>query len=360
MSGPAFAPVAFADIPGWAEDAHEEALSAFRESAGAVLAHGPADLRSACEAALSMGDIASRDDARRFFERFFIPHACPATDPLGLLTGYYEPELPGSEHPVEGFRVPLLRRPPDLVNLVAEAERGAKDGVPTHARLSPDGTLEPYLTRRQIDEGGLDGMGLELLWIDDPVDVFFLHVQGSGLIRLPDGRGLRIIYDGKNGYPYTSVGRHLIEAGVFTAETMNLAALTGWLKADSARAREVLWRNESYVFFRVLGEEHDVRPLGTNGIPLRPLRSLAADTSYHPLGTPIFVACPGATHLPGAAPERGFNTLMVAHDVGSAIKGPQRGDVFCGSGPAAGEFAGMTKHPVRVFSLRPSGPATTE
>jgi membrane-bound lytic murein transglycosylase A len=344
--------VRFDDLPGWPDDDHLAAYQAFVSSAPALLNAGSARFAGICRAMLAATDFPpDSETARRFFESRFTPFKVVHHESDGLLTGYYEPELCGSRERSSEFTVPVLARPPDLVNLVEESERGALSERMTHARSGTDGELCAYSTRKEIDEGALAGQGLELLFLADDVDLFFMQVQGSGLIRLTDGSSLRLIYAGKNGHRYTSIGRHLIETGVFSPEAMNLQALIDWLKADLERARAVLWRNESYVFFRVLGPEDETRPLGTNEIPLTPLRSLAVDTAFYELGQPIFVCAPGLDHI--VADASGFNRLMVAHDVGSAIKGAERGDVFCGSGLLAGVKAGMTKHPVNFFALVP-------
>jgi peptidoglycan lytic transglycosylase A len=342
----------FEDLPGWADDDHLAAYQAFAASAPALLKAGSTSMAGVCHAVLDPGQHPHNSQAaRRFFEDSFTPNKIVHHEPVGLLTGYYEPELAGSRDKTSAFCVPVLSRPQELVNLVDEADRGALSGQMTHARRDADGQLTSFFTRREIDGGALEGRGLELLFLADPVDVFFMQVQGSGLVHLTDGSSVRLIYAGKNGHPYTSIGRYLIESGVFSESAMNLQALIDWLKSDLERACSILWRNESYVFFRVLGTEQETRPLGTNDIPLTPLRSLAVDTGYYELGQPIYVCAPGLDHIVGGA--SGFRRLMVAHDVGSAIKGAERGDLFCGSGLSAGAKAGMTKHPVNFYALVP-------
>ena len=221
-----------------------------------------------------------------------------------------------------------------------------------------------------IDQGSLNGQGLELLWLEDAVDCFFLHIQGSGLIRLPDGTALRITYDGKNGHPYTSVGRYLIDQGHFTFDQMSLDAMKVWLGADAARGRQAMWQNKSFVFFRVLDGDEAKSAMGVMHIPLSEGRSLAVDTSFHAIGTPVYVCAPTLTHAAGAAglthaagaAGAGFKRLMIAQDVGSAIRGPERGDLYFGSGDQAGALAGVTKHPGTYFVLlpnaHPAAPAT--
>ncbi|MFT3732613.1 MAG: MltA domain-containing protein [Hyphomicrobium sp.] len=356
-----FEPVAFSDLPGWNEDDHLAAWKAFLASCKPILraaaakpdnAGSPQALVDICGRAVTMAkskSIRTRNEARQFFEANFRPHHISGGDPQGLLTGYYEPLVKGSRTPTKTFKVPIYRRPPDLVNVVAESERGAKSGSFTHQRKTERG-LEPYLTREEIEQGGLAGHGLELLYLKDPVDVFFMQVQGSGRIQLPDGEKIRVTYDGKNGYPYTSVGKVLIADGHLTAEEMSLKSLKGWLKADKERAKPVLWKNKSYVFFRELSGEEANGPMGVMGIPLQTGRSLAVDTSYYSIGTPIYVDAPEIKH---ATKSGAFRRLMVAQDVGSAIKGTERGDIYFGSGDEAGRIAGCTKHPGHLYALLP-------
>ncbi len=360
-----FQPVGYSGLPGWAEDDHLAALKAFQASAPSVLKHhetaffgtGAHAARmnafaDACRVALEQSSqLNTKKAARGFFESCFTPFMVVHREPAGLLTGYYEPELPGALEPGGQFAVPVLARPADLVNLVDEADRGALSDGLTHARRLGAKEFVPYYSRREIDEGALAGQGLEIAYLANPVDLFFLQVQGSGLIRLEDGRGIRVGYAGKNGFRYTSIGQHLIETGVFSAQDMTLQALKDWLMADPERAKSVLWLNESYVFFRVLGPANETSTLGTNEISLIPFRSLAVDTGYYDLGLPIYVVSPAADHV--ADGPWGFRKLMVAHDVGSAINGPERGDLFCGSGSKAGNLAGITKHAVNFFALFP-------
>ncbi len=268
----------------------------------------------------------------------------------GLLTGYYEPLVEGSRTPQGAFQTPLYKRPPDLVNLVDETQRGAVGAALTHARKTDQGGTEPYPTRAQIDQGVLKGRGLELVYLADPVEVFFLQVQGSGRVKLTDGSTIRIHYDGKNGHPYTSIGRYLIDKGLLAADKVSMGALKRWLQADPERAKLVLWQNASYVFFRELKGAEAAGPLGALGTQLTPGRSLAVDTGHHPLGLPIYVSGEGMTHVDKAG---AFNRLMIAQDVGSAIKGPERGDIYFGSGDAAGQLAGVTKHAGRFIVLLP-------
>lgn len=340
--------VSFQDLPGWADDDHLAAFRAFGGSAVGLFA-GDGGMRKpltglAHEAYSSQGAVRTRGAARAFFEENFVPHRVVHDDGPGLLTGYYEPVIDGSLTPVGAFTVPLYKRPADLENVVGEAERSAAAGGFSHMRRTADG-LEPYATREEIESGALAGQGLEVIYLSDPVAAFFLHVQGSGAIRLPDGTIRRVTYDGKNGHPYTSVGRTLIEDGSFARADVTLQSMTEWLNADLERARRVLWRNKSFVFFRFLDAD---APIGVLGTPLVALRSLAVDPAFHALGSPVYVSAPAILY-DGTA----FNRLMVAHDVGSAIKGPERGDIFFGTGEDGLKWAGVTKHPGTFFVLLP-------
>lgn len=362
-----FEPMAFSELPGWGEDDQLAAWKAFLASCKPVLQAGarpakpgsagsPQALLDVCSRAVSLAkakSIRTRSEARQFFETNFQPHRisgqASGSAPEGLLTGYYEPLIKGSRTPDKTYKVPIYRRPPDLVNVVAESERGAKSASLTHQRKTAKG-LEPYLTRADIEQGGLEGHGLELMYLKDKVDVFFMQVQGSGRIQLPSGEKVRVTYDGKNGYPYTSVGRVLIDDGQMTADEMSLKSLKRWLKTDKDRAQPVMWKNKSYVFFRELSGEQANAPMGVGCIPLHPGRSLAIDTSYYAIGTPIYVDAPKITHATKAGT---FRRLMVAHDVGSAIKGTERGDIYFGSGDEAGRLAGVTKQPGHLYALLP-------
>jgi len=353
-------PVAFADLPGWRADQPEGALAAFRRSCAAILRRdddramgGPhagtvADWRNACTAADDVAD----GDARAFFERWFAPfQVVEGGDGEGLFTGYYEPLLEGALEPDERFRYPLYRRPDDLVavdlghfdpELEGESLRGRVEG----------GRLVPYAERAEIAAGALDGRGLELLWVDDPIDKFFLEIQGSGQVRLRDGRTIRVGYADKNGRPYRAIGRDLVAMGALTAETVSMQSIRAWLEANPDRAREIMNRNPSYVFFhRLEGLDEASGPLGSQGVPLEPGRSLAVDRRFWPMGAPFYL---DAT-APYPEGERPFRRLVIAQDTGGAIRGPIRGDVFFGAGPLAEYVAGHMKSRGRLYILLPKG-----
>lgn len=354
----------FSDLPGWDKDDHLAALETFLKSCTRVLASvegaahkgrkpPPPTLLVACEDAtrLASSGRPTAATAKAFFETHFAPHRVVHGGAGGLLTAYYEPLIKGSRTQTKRYAAPVYRRPKDLVNLVDESERGAKSGQLTHARLAAGGMI-PYPTRAEIEQGALAGLGLELVYLESPVDVFFMQVQGSGRIALPDGTTMRITYDGKNGHPYSSVGRHLIATGQMAESQVSLQALEAFLKADPERGRQAMWQNASYVFFRELVGAASEAPMGVLEIPLTAGRSLAVDTTYHSIGLPIYVSAPELRHVAGD--RQGFHRLMIAQDVGSAIKGPERGDIYVGSGDAAGRIAGVTKHAGNFFVLLPA------
>jgi membrane-bound lytic murein transglycosylase A len=355
--------VTFADMPGWERDDHLAAFKTFLKSCEAVAkaAGKPPTNKAAAQCKVPAGDLAAvcrtaqelasptEASAKAFFETQFVPHRIAQQKPQGLLTGYYEPVLEGSRTPQGKFQTPVYKRPPDLMNVVAEADRASKPDGLTHVRKTSTGEV-PYPTRAEIEKGALAGQGLELLYLEDPVEVFFMHIQGSARIHLTDGTTVRINYDGKNGHPYTSIGRYLIDNNLLDANKVSMAALGQWLRADKARGQQVMWQNQSFIFFRELGNDSE-GPMGAMSVTLTPGRSLAVDTGYHTLGTPLYVSAPELGH---ATKAKAFNRLMVAQDVGSAIKGPERGDIYFGSGEKAGKLAGVTKHAGNFFVLLPT------
>lgn len=358
-------PATFAELPGWQKDDHLAAFKTFLKSCDCVIRAAdkpvtkavsaskvPApDLAAVCRAAQSVKSP-TKASAKAFFEAQFVPHRITHNNPQGLLTGYYEPVMQGSRTAGGKFQTPVYRRPPDLVNVVAETERASKPDGLTHVRQTAAG-VAPFPTRAEIEQGALAGKGLELLYLEDAVEVFFMHIQGSGRIHLTDGTTVRINYDGKNGYPYTSIGRYLIDQGLLEANKVSMQALGKWLRADKSRGQQVMWQNRSFIFFRELDDSEG--PMGAMSVALTPGRSLAVDTAYHTLGTPLYVSAPD---LGRATKDGSFNRLMVAQDVGSAIKGPERGDIYFGSGDKAGKLAGVTKHPGNFFVLLPATPGT--
>jgi membrane-bound lytic murein transglycosylase A len=305
--------LAFSDLDGWAGDDHAAALAVFRTSCGALT--GP-DWARPCAAA---GDAS---DPLAFLERHFRPVLIDDGGPA-LFTGYFEPVLRGSRRRDAVFRHPVYGLP-----------RGLAPGT------GP--------TRQEIETGDvLAGQGLEIAWVDDPVDLFFMQVQGSGRIGLPDGEVIRVGYAGTNGWPYTSIGKELIARGILAAESITADLIRDWIRQNPAEGQALLWVNKSHVFFRELtGLAPDKGPLGVMNHPVTPLRTVAVDPAFVPLGAPVWI------ETAGAAPLR---RLMVAQDTGSAIKGAQRADIFFGTGPEAGLQAGRMRDGGRMAVLLPRG-----
>ena len=333
----------FAALDGWADDDHAAAFRAFRNSCR-VTPRGEA----ACAAALVLGEAIDGDTARAFFESHFVPHVVEADTP-GLVTGYYEPEVDGARARDARFNVPVYGRPDDLITMASETERARFNDRVTGFRDTAEGRV-PYYTRAEIEAGALAGRGLEIVYLDDWIALFYMQVQGSGLVHLADGSGVRLTYAGKNGYPYTSIGKVLIERGAMSPDDIDMDKVRAWLCADPERGRTLMQENRSYVFFRALGEEEGRDgPLGVEGVALTPGRSLAIDTEFHALGTPVFVTAPDL-QTPQGEP---FRRLMIGQDVGSAIGGPQRGDIFWGTGAEAGAIAGRTRHAAGFCAFLP-------
>ncbi len=264
-----------------------------------------------------------------------------------LLTGYYEPVLDARLRPDDRYRYPIYGPPDDLIQVALERFQWARLSGSGPRRIV--GRLEgrqlvPYYSRKEIDGAGiLEGRGLEIAWLKDPLDVFFLHVQGSGVLRFPDGTFRRVGYAGSNGHPYRSIGAYLVERGWMKKDAVSLQSLRAFFEAHPERIAEVLWSNPSYVFFRWTDEG----PLGSLGVPLTPLRSVAADSLYYPRGVLGFLT--GVLPGDGNGKARPFHRWVVHQDSGGAIRGPRRLDLFCGTGKEAETIAGRLKHPARFF-----------
>lgn len=336
-------PVSFSEIEGWARDDHAAAFAALRK-----MCRKRSGSNSACKDALALKDKIGRKHARRFFETHYVPHRVEQERP-GLVTGYYEPEVNGSRKRGGKFQVPVYRRPDDLIQLKPDELRAFYNASFSVGRQNGK-ELVPYYTRAEIETGALDGKGLELLYLDDPVELFFMQIQGSGRVRFPDGSWVRLGYAAKNGHSYTSIGKLLLERGEKPPGGLTMEGLKNWLRADPERGRALMHENKSYVFFVELPKaEAGDGPVGALAVALTPGRSLAVDPVYHALGTPIFVSAPEAP-TPDGKP---FRRLMIAQDVGSAIRGKERGDIYWGSGAEAGAIAGVTKHKARFYVLLP-------
>lgn len=348
-------PLPFTALAGWEADDHAAALRTFRRTCGALLAGAPAlrpardaqDLLPACQAALHVSDR----DARAFFERWFSPALVRPPSGAGFLTGYFEPEYEGALERSDTFATPLLDRPDDLVTIPqGETLPGLPPGLQA-ARRRADGGVEPYPDRAAIEGGALGDRARPIAWLRHPSEAFIIHVQGSARIRLPDGGSLRVAYAGRNGHPFTAIGRLLVERGEIPLPEMNLERLVGWLKANPEAARDLMRQNRSYIFFRRADElAPEDGPIGGAGVPLTAGRSLAVDRGLWSYGLPVWLA--GELPRPDGQPEP-LARLMIAQDTGSAIVGPARGDFYWGSGPQAGTRAGLTRQRVAFTVLLP-------
>ena len=344
----------FADLRGWREDELAAALPALLKSCSALaklvedapvgpngIAGTAVDWRAPCAAAAAL-DAPSDDDMRRFVEAEFAPFLAGNNGNRdGLFTGYFEPELRGARQPGGRYTVPLLRRPPDLVMVELGQFRPAWRGERIAGRVV-DGRLRPYASRAEIERGALDRQHLGFLWVDDPVDAFFLGVQGSGRVRLEDGSLVQVGYDGQNGHIYVAIGRLLVERGVMAKEAVSLASIRAWIAAHPDAGKALMDENPSYVFFRELRGDG---PIGAEGVALTAGRSLAVDAAFLPLGVPVW--------LDVAQDGRALRRLVLAQDTGGAIRGPVRGDLFWGFGPEAEAAAGRMRAEGAYYLLLP-------
>jgi len=368
-----YEPIDWSVVDGWASDDHATAFAAFLASCRALNADrrpgsaSPAAppggggwptgamasaLKAICERAVAAVPL-EEDGARAFFEGNFRPlRISKLGDTDGFLTGYYEPIIEGSRVPTGEFTAPLYRRPP---NLTISGRRKLGDNFPSKGvkvgRRVGRRKIVPYYDRGEIEDGALDGWHLEICWLRSPIDVLFAQIQGSARIRLEDGTILRVNYDSHNGYPYTPVGRVLIERKAMTKDEVSMQRIRDWMEANPDAAKEVRRQNRSYVFFRITNLSTEDEAEGAQGVPLIPGRSIAVDHSLHVYGTPFFIAA----DLPianGKAATK-FRRLVFAQDTGSAIIGPARADIYFGAGDDAARIAGRIKNPGAFVMLLP-------
>lgn len=359
-------PVAFDDLPGWRRDDHVSAFSAFRRSAvhargepyrSGTLGTAAGSFREAFAAACACGAL-DRSAARTFFETYFRPYRIVVPDMekrgcgKGFVTGYYEPALMASRERTTGYTVPLYGRPDDLVALDAENRPAGMDSDFRFGRRQ-GGRITEYPDRQAIETGALAGRGLEIVWLADRVDAFFVHVQGAARLDMADGSAMRVTYAAKTGHPFTGIGHELARKGEIRLEDVTMQSIRAWLGANPDRIDEILWANRSFIFFRETALGDPARgPVAAAKVQLEPGRSLAVDRLLHTFATPFYIDAPGLTAV-GDAP---FQRLMIAQDTGSAIVGPARGDLFIGTGDAAGEIAGVVKHDAEFYALLPRAP----
>ena len=361
--------VRFADLDGFSDDDGLVAFQVFRRSAAALI-EGLAPTRPAVAPSRGLialarealrAEVADGEAARRLFERGFRPWRVRAdgASRAGFLTGYYEPRLRGSLTPSAGFSAPALARPDDLVTFApADAPPSFEPGL-TGAQRLPGGALRPYPERAAIEAAAAAGERRAVLWLRDPVELFMAQVQGSARVDLPDGRSVRLAYDGRNGQPYSSIGRLLIEAGEIAEADMSLERLKEWLRAQGQApgepGRALMQRNRSYVFFKIeTSFDPADGPIGGSGVALTPLRSIAVDRNVWAYGTPFWLDADLPWRETGS---RSFRRLTIAQDTGSAILGAARADLYFDGGDEAGRLAGGIRHACDFTVLLPAGEA---
>ena len=343
---PALLPGRWDAVAGWSEDDPGQAWDAFLQSCVA-LKNQPA-WQPVCSAASA---LQGRDSAtlRTFFEANFIPYQVnnPDGSSQGLVTGYYEPQLKGSRHPSARYRYPLYAAPEDLLVIDLASVYPELKNMRLRGRLQGN-RVTPYYNRAEIERGDAPLKGREILWVDNPIDLFFLQIQGSGRVVLDNGETVRVGYADQNGYPYKSIGKMLVERGEMPLEKASMQGIKDWARKNPDKLAELLNQNASYVFFREM-PNHLSGPLGALGVPLTAGRSIAVDARAIPLGAPVFLS----TTWPNSV--RPLNRLMLAQDTGGAIRGGVRADFFWGFGDDAGALAGGMKQSGKMWVLLPQG-----
>jgi membrane-bound lytic murein transglycosylase A len=363
-AGMTLTPVAFTALPGWSSAQPAGALAAFVTSCqriqylppdqslggsgtAATLGGNAAAWSTVCSAARGT-PLADDAAARAFFLAQFQPYlVAESGNSAARFTGYYEPEVAGSTTQTDAFQTPLLGLPPDLVSFDLGGFEPSLAGKTVVGRIAGDAVV-PYYDRFQIDNGALDGQQLAIAWVADPVDAFFLQVEGSGRIDLPNGDTMRVVYAGKNGRPYVPIGRVMVEQKLLPPDGVSEQSIRAWLEAHPDRARAIMERNPSYVFFKTAPElPSDSGPPGALGVSLTPGRSIAVDRKYLPLGAPVWVDTTDPTT------HAAYQRLMVAQDLGAAIQGPLHVDIFFGTGATASIPAGAMNAGGKVYVLLP-------
>ncbi len=356
---PTYTKAQFADLPNWARDNVKDAFVAFDASctklspslfsSSDIPVNDIQKWKSVCDARPNVTTITD-ETARTYFETYFVPYIVSADgNENGLFTGYFEASLNGSMTQNAQYSVPLRARPNDLIMVDLGQFRPELKGQRIAGR-AVDGQLKTYEDRAAIEDGKLPkGQDKPLLWVDNAVDAFFLQVQGSGVVTLPDGTTKRVGYDGQNGHVYSAIGGELIKRGHVTKDNVSMQSIKAWMAKNPTEAKDIMRTNKSYVLFKFIDGDHKISgPIGGQGVPLIAERSLAVDHGIYPYGVPFFL---DAAH-PVNAGER-IRRLMIAQDTGGAIKGVVRGDMFWGHGDYAEQMAGPMKSIGRVWILMP-------
>ena len=351
-----FVTVSYGELENWSLDSQALAFTAFKKSCSVFLAKQPtkkippeklggtaADWHPPCQEAEKL-DSPTDHQSRQFFERQFTLLSY-STDTEGLFTGYFAPEYRGSDKPTNVYNYPLYSLPEDLKVLDLGKFSSSLQGKSIIGQVE-NGEFIPYKDRENIDTGALNDKALELVWLKNPTDAFFMHIQGSGVIRYENGDRKTFGYAGKNGKAYHSIGKFLIEANEISREDMSMQAIREWIAANPLQANALMWKNPSYVFFRPLDQE---APVGSMNVELTAGRSLAIDREYVPMGMPVWLDLKPSTDE--ADPIR---RLVIAQDTGGAIKGRVRADIYWGIGEDAGLMAGPMKERGRFYFLLPN------
>ena len=332
------------DIDGLQDDDLSAAWPAWQQSCSTLI--NKAQWKAACTAA-KIELKPSSAEVIAYLKNYFDVYSAMNADGsnIGLITGYYEPLLKGSRKKSEQYPYPLYRQPKDLITVELGDVYPELKYKRVRGKLVSN-KLVPYNTRAEIEANPSPLEGTELLWVDDIIDVFFLQIQGSGLVKLDDGQEIQVGYADQNGHPYNSIGRILIERGELTADQASMQGIKTWARSHLEKLRDLLNSNPSYVFFKELPTGLP-GPLGALGVPLSAERSLAIDQKYLPLGAPVFLS----TNQPNSSVS--LKRLMVAQDTGGAIKGGVRADFFWGTGDLAGTKAGAMKQSGKMWVLLP-------
>jgi membrane-bound lytic murein transglycosylase A len=367
ISGSQYSPAGWADIAGWSEDDHLQAYKAFRTSCKPIAAQRdpPADpkalgasLRDPCRAARAQ-DISDGTRAKVFFEENFFPlRISRLGEGDGFVTGYYEPVIDGSRTQTEVYNVPVYRRPSNLFVRGFNQDSPSLPNKGQVFRKIGRRKLVPYYDRGEIEDGAIAGRGLEICWLKNQTDLLFSQIQGSARVRLEDGSTVRINYDAHNGYPYTAVGRILIDRGIIPKEQMSMQKIREWMDQNPDGAKELRRQNRAYVFFREVNLSDKDEAVGAQGVPLTPGRSIAVDKALHVYGTPFFIE--GELPIESEQSKTPFHRLMIAQDTGSAIVGPARADLYFGAGAEAGKVSGRLRHNMHFVMLVPKSLDPTE
>ncbi len=351
--------IAFSDLLGWEVDNHRAAFEAFLTSAKRMVeipyktrqlqVRGSA-LQRAARVALDL-DSPSANQARKFFEAEFTPKQIITNDQEdGFLTGFFEPVVSASLNPSKEYPIPLYQRPKELIDIDDASRPVSMDPYFRFGKRGEKG-VEEYYDRPAIQSGALEGKNLELVWLRNKVDAFFIHVQGAAKLVLENGEFMRITYAAKSGHPYTSVAKVLCQQTSTAPELMTADRLADWMHKNPDQLDALLAHNQSFIFFKeVIGLNQDEGPIAAAKVPLTANRSLAVDRKIHTFGSPIWVS------TMQALPEQKLPLarLMIAHDTGSAIVGASRGDIFTGTGDAAGLIAGRIRHQAKMTILVPN------